>query len=278
MFGGQSLDRGVAKECVGRLTELHRDLGRACRQVLAGAQIEWHAGPAPIVDAELERDIGFGCGIRRDVGLVPVVPNFSAEHHPAAVLAAHRILRRDGMDRLEQLRLLGAHGVGVERDRRLHPDHGEELEQMVRHHVPQRAGSFVEAAAALDADGLGGCDLNVVDVVAVPQRLEDAVGEAQHQDVLDRFLAEEVIDPIDLVFGQHLEDLRVEGLAPRQGRARKASRRSPAAMLRPIVGSAPRGRAARSPDRRTGRRPPDRTRRSPYCSAPVARPTASPAG
>jgi len=40
------------------------------------------------------------------------------------------------MDRLEQLRLLGAHGIGVERDRRLHSDHGEELEQVVRHHVP----------------------------------------------------------------------------------------------------------------------------------------------
>src|SRR5262249_13935690 len=53
---------------------------------------------------------------------------------------------------------------------------------------------------------------NVVDMIAGPQRLEDAVGEAQHQDVLDRFLAEEMIDPIDLVFGQHLEDLRVEGL------------------------------------------------------------------
>src|SRR5260370_19137793 len=49
-------------------------------------------------------------------------------------------------------------------------------------------------------------------MVAGPQRLEDAVGEAQHQDVLDRFLAEKVIDPIDLVFGQHLEDLRDEGL------------------------------------------------------------------
>src|SRR5215510_5633004 len=57
---GQSLDRGVAKEGVGRLTKLHRDLGVAGREVLAGAEIEWHAGPAPVVDAELERGIGFG--------------------------------------------------------------------------------------------------------------------------------------------------------------------------------------------------------------------------
>ena len=96
-------------------------------------------------------------------------------------------------------------------------------------------------------------------MVAVPQRLEDAVGEAQHQDVLDRFFAEEVIDPIDLVFGQHLEDLRVEGL----GRCKVVPERllddhPPPRSLR-LPGRALRGRAARSPGRRTGRRPPDRT-------------------
>jgi hypothetical protein len=31
----------------------------------------------------------------------------------------------------------------------------------------------------------------MVDVVAIPDRLEHAVGEAQHHDVLDRFLAED---------------------------------------------------------------------------------------
>src|SRR5262249_47403520 len=56
---GQSLDRGVAKEGVGRLTKLHRDLGVAGGEILAGAEIEGYAGPAPVVDAELERDIGF---------------------------------------------------------------------------------------------------------------------------------------------------------------------------------------------------------------------------
>ncbi len=83
---------------------------------------------------------------------------------------------------------------------------------MVRHHVPQRPGSFVEPAATLDTHSFGRRDLHVVDMVAVPERLEDAVRKSQHQNVLDRFLAEEMIDPIDLVFGQHLEDLRVECL------------------------------------------------------------------
>src|SRR5262249_43107833 len=84
------------------------------------------------------------------------------------------------------------------------------------YHVPQFAGFFVKTTAALDAGSLGGRDLDVVDMVAVPQRLEDAVGEAQHQDVLNRFFAEEVIDAIDLILGQHLEDLCVEGLGGHQ--------------------------------------------------------------
>ena len=70
---------------------------------------------------------------------------------------------------------------------------------MVRHHVAQRAGRVVEAAAVADAELLVDGDLHVVDVIAVPDRLEHAVGEAQHQDVLHRLLAEVVIDAVDLV-------------------------------------------------------------------------------
>ncbi len=83
---------------------------------------------------------------------------------------------------------------------------------MVRHHVSQGACSLVEATAALDTHSFGRRDLHMVDMIAVPERLEDAVGKAQHQNILDRFFAEKMIDPIDLVFGQHPEDLRVECL------------------------------------------------------------------
>ena len=46
---------------------------------------------------------------------------------------------------------------------------------------------------------LGHVDLHVVDVVAVPDRLEQAVGEAEGEDVLRRLLAEEVVDAEDLL-------------------------------------------------------------------------------
>ena len=69
---------------------------------------------------------------------------------------------------------------------------------MVLDHVAQGAGAFVVAGAAADAFGLRYRDLHVVDVFLIEQRFEDAVGEAQNENVLDRFLAEIVIDAVDL--------------------------------------------------------------------------------
>lgn len=54
----------------------------------------------------------------------------------------------------------------------------------------------------------------MIDIVAVPERLEQQIGEPKHQDVLNRALAEVVVDPIDLGLGE------VSAHLPRQdGRA-----------------------------------------------------------
>ena len=74
---------------------------------------------------------------------------------------------------------------------------------MVGHHVAQCTGAVVEFAPALDSNCLRRRDLDVIDMLTVPQRLEHAVGEAQRHDVLDRLLAEEMIDPVDLMLLQH---------------------------------------------------------------------------
>src|SRR5260370_42594354 len=96
-IGRQSLDRGVAEQGIRRAPKLYRNLGRACRQALASAQIERHAGPSPIVDGELERQISFSPGIRRNVWLVPVSRNLLSAHAPTARLATDCVLRRDAM-------------------------------------------------------------------------------------------------------------------------------------------------------------------------------------
>gem|GEM_PF-4453010 len=73
---------------------------------------------------------------------------------------------------------------------------------MILHHVAQGAGGVVVAGAAFDAEGFGDRDLHVVDMGGVPQGFEQDVGEAQRHQVLDRFLAEIMIDPVDAVFGE----------------------------------------------------------------------------
>ena len=95
---------------------------------------------------------------------------------------------------------------------------------MVLHHVAQSAGRLIERPAALDADALRRRNLDVVDVVAVPHILEDAVRETEYQDVLHRLLAEVVIDAEDLVFVEHLVHLIVQRLGATPDRGRTASR------------------------------------------------------
>ena len=102
------------------------------------------------------------------------------------------------------------HGAGVEGDRRFHRDEAQQLEQVVLHHVAQRARLLVVRAARLHADRLGDGDLDLGHVVTVPQRLEDPVGETEHEKVLDGLLAEVVIDAIDLVLAKDQTQMAVE--------------------------------------------------------------------
>ena len=71
---------------------------------------------------------------------------------------------------------------------------------------------LVEGGPAPDADVLGHRDLHGVDVVGVPDRLEQRVGEAQREQVLDRLLAQVVVDPEDVPGGEHVVDEPVQRL------------------------------------------------------------------
>ena len=82
---------------------------------------------------------------------------------------------------------------------RLHRHRRDDLHEVVDDDVAQRADRVVEVAAVVDAEVLGHRDLHARDVVAVPDRLEDRVGEAQIEDLGEAHLAEEVVDPVELL-------------------------------------------------------------------------------
>ena len=77
-----------------------------------------------------------------------------------------------------------------------------DLEHVVLDHVADRPGLLVEPPPALHAEVLRHRDLHAADVVAVPDRLQKRVGEPEVQEVLDRLLAEVVVDAEDRPLGE----------------------------------------------------------------------------
>ncbi len=109
-------------------------------------------------------------------------------------------LGRKRGDRLQHLDLFVADRLAVGARRRLHRQVGQHLEQMVLDDVAHRPGLVVERAAALDAEILGHRDLHALDVIAIPERFQERVGEAEEQHVVHRPLAQVVVDAKDVRF------------------------------------------------------------------------------
>ena len=107
----------------------------------------------------------------------------------ALVLPEHGVRGLDRPQRAQHLQALGAQLVARHAGRRVHQREREQLQQVVLADVAQRAVGVVELAAAVDAAVLRDGDLDRLHRPAVPQRLEDAVREAQDHQVLRRLLA-----------------------------------------------------------------------------------------
>jgi hypothetical protein len=81
---------------------------------------------------------------------------------------------------------------------------------MILDHVAQSAGPFVVRGTPLDAHGFSSSDLHVIDVAAVPNRLEHAVAEPEHHQVLNGFFSEIVVDAKNLILVEVVVELDVE--------------------------------------------------------------------
>ena len=77
-------------------------------------------------------------------------------------------------------------------------------------HVAYHAGFLVVPSARFNADVLCRSDLNVMNPLPIPQRLEDRIRETEDEDVLYSFLAEVMIDTKDLMLGEEAQDKMIQ--------------------------------------------------------------------
>ena len=104
--------------------------------------------------------------------------------------------------RAQDLHLLVANGIGLEGHRRLHRDQRNQLQHVILDDVARDAGTFEISAAFFHADRFGDSDLHMVNILTIPERLEDPVRKAQHEEVLNSLFAEVVVDAEDLALAE----------------------------------------------------------------------------
>ena len=108
-----------------------------------------------------------------------------------------------------------------------------ELRAVILDDVAHRARLLVVRRASFDAQLLRHRDLHALDVIAIPQRLEHGVREAEDEQVLHRLLAEIVVDAVDL----RLVEVFVDELIQRFGRLQIATERLLDDEARPVLGA-----------------------------------------
>ena len=73
---------------------------------------------------------------------------------------------------------------------------------MVLNHIPQCTCTIIETDAALESHRFGDSDLDMLDMLGVPQRFEQDIGKAQRQQILHRLFAEIMVDTENALFGE----------------------------------------------------------------------------
>src|SRR5690348_2362070 len=81
---------------------------------------------------------------------------------------------------------------------------------MTLNHVSESTRRFIKGGPLLDTEAFGGGDLNVIDIIPIPEWLKDAVPKSHGQKILDRILSQKMINAIDLRLIEDFENRAVE--------------------------------------------------------------------
>src|SRR5580658_5226663 len=184
------------------ILELDHDHRRLSRHRLSRPQKEGHTLPPLTVNKEPGRYEGLRFRIRSYLHLLPVTDTRLPLYLPLRILPPDHILehliRRHQPDMLQHPHLAVTDRFGLIGFRTIHRDHAQQLQQVVLDHVPQRPTAVIIPATLSHAHLLRHADLDMIDKIPVPQRLEDMIRKPKGREILYHLLSQVMIDMIDL--------------------------------------------------------------------------------
>ena len=131
-------------------------------------------------------------------------------------LAADKILRFQRRNSFKDFNLFVPERFAIGSHRRLHRQVDQDLKQMILNHVADGAGLIVECPPALNSEVFRHGDLHTLDLVAVPERLEKRVLEAEENHVMHWPFSQIMIDAEDVLLVESAEQNLVKRLRRRK--------------------------------------------------------------
>src|SRR4029077_9587014 len=138
------------------------------RQRLPGPDVERDALPAPGINVQLQRGECFTLRIGGHAVFLPVTTK----------LTANKILCLQRPNSFQDLNLFVAYRFTIGSHWWLHRQVRQDLKQVILNHVANRAGLIIERAAALNSEAFRHGYLYALDLIAVPERLQNCILEA----------------------------------------------------------------------------------------------------
>src|SRR6266700_8233077 len=103
------------------------------------------------------------------------------------------MLRVEWRNCAKHLDCLIANGITMQASRSLHGQKSHHLKHVVLDHVPDRSSGIVKFPSPFNAELFRHGDLDTLNVIPVPDRLQEAVGDAKEKKIEDGFFAKVMV-------------------------------------------------------------------------------------
>ena len=208
-----------------RCFEIDHDFRTFGRQTFTSTQVEWHTGPAPVINVDADRHESFCIAALVRALFFQISRHFFALGEARSILPAYGFFAYvgavDAAQRLQYFHFFIADAVCAQVRRRRHRNHAKNLQQVVLDHVAHLTGFIKIAPAPFDPHFFCHGNLNMINGAIVPVIHKQGVSKTQRQQVQHRFFTKIVVDTVNLALLEVFANLIIDFLRGRQRRPQR---------------------------------------------------------